>query len=279
MKSKRLPEEHSEQPILPEIDLTTEDWDDFERAVKLFNEGKFRPSLDLLRVIRERHEEDGQTFFDGLIRLVTAYHALQVNPRYSDVLENLDGAREALSLFQPEYAGLHIKPLLRLVDVHREEVKRLGAGGLRRFTWEWTPKLHFQRPRDANFAAEVASILQSGRFQEGVRLFNQGYHWEAHEVWEEVWRAEDGDTKTFVQAFVQMAAGFSFVKLHKLGSAKYLFEKSIEKFQKFPEVESPYSVRELVDTLSTVLTRIHDAMRLKRASVDLSNVPVLPTVG
>jgi predicted metal-dependent hydrolase len=42
----------------------------------------------------------------------------------------------------------------------------------------------------------------------GVDLFNHGYYWEAHEGWEQVWRACDrkGITATFLKGLIKLAA-------------------------------------------------------------------------
>jgi hypothetical protein len=42
----------------------------------------------------------------------------------------------------------------------------------------------------------------------GVDLFNQGYYWEAHEVWEELWHAcgRSGQTGTFLKGLIKLAA-------------------------------------------------------------------------
>jgi uncharacterized protein len=41
----------------------------------------------------------------------------------------------------------------------------------------------------------------------GVDLFNNGYYWEAHEVWEALWNASGrhGTTATFVKSLIQLA--------------------------------------------------------------------------
>jgi hypothetical protein len=45
-------------------------------------------------------------------------------------------------------------------------------------------------------------------FLHGARLFNAGYYWEAHEVWEELWHAEGrrGPTADVVKALIKLAA-------------------------------------------------------------------------
>lgn len=41
---------------------------------------------------------------------------------------------------------------------------------------------------------------------EGIRLFNAGKHWHAHEAWEHLWLRLDGEDKRFVQGLIMAAA-------------------------------------------------------------------------
>lgn len=43
---------------------------------------------------------------------------------------------------------------------------------------------------------------------EGARLFDAGRFFEAHEVWEDVWRVETGARRLALQGLIQIAAGF-----------------------------------------------------------------------
>ncbi len=42
----------------------------------------------------------------------------------------------------------------------------------------------------------------------GIRLFNDGHYFEAHELLEDVWRAAPAIDKTFLQGLVQVAVAF-----------------------------------------------------------------------
>jgi predicted metal-dependent hydrolase len=61
---------------------------------------------------------------------------------------------------------------------------------------------------------ELSSPLDPARWQEsraylyGVDLFNHGYYWEAHEVWEGLWRAADrsGILADFLKGLIKLAA-------------------------------------------------------------------------
>lgn len=57
----------------------------------------------------------------------------------------------------------------------------------------------------------------------GVRLFNEGEFFEAHEVLEDVWRASAGEEKTFLQGLVQLAVAFHHYSTgNKIGTASVL---------------------------------------------------------
>ena len=50
------------------------------------------------------------------------------------------------------------------------------------------------------------------RLERGRALFDGGRYFEAHEVWEEVWHRERGESRTALQGLIQIAAA-----LHKAG--------------------------------------------------------------
>lgn len=46
----------------------------------------------------------------------------------------------------------------------------------------------------------------SPAYLEGVRLFNEGHYWHAHEQWEACWLLAEGDDARFYKAMIQAAA-------------------------------------------------------------------------
>jgi hypothetical protein len=63
-------------------------------------------------------------------------------------------------------------------------------------------------------ARQPVAPLDTGRWQEcwpylrGLDLFNHGYYWEAHEVWEGLWHAcgRTGTTGAFLKGLIKLAA-------------------------------------------------------------------------
>lgn len=66
-----------------------------------------------------------------------------------------------------------------------------------------TGPLNLRRHPDA---APILQPASDARLDEGIRLFNEGHHWHAHEAWEPLWMGLEGDDKLFVQGLIMSAA-------------------------------------------------------------------------
>ena len=236
--------------------MTPEDWAAFEHGVKLFNAGKFWNSHEAWEQIWLRHKEDERLFFQGLIQLAAAYHQLLAKESQRGLLNNMEKSYEKLVVFQPEYMGVLVKPLLKFIEEGKKEANRLGLSDIASFNHNLIPKLQFHKPANPDLLVEIREIVGSEKFREGASLFNTGYYWEAHEAWEDVWRDQDGDAKTFSQAFVQMASAYSFLKLGKPGSARYLFEKATAKFLEFENLDCGMALKPLIESMQHSLTEM-----------------------
>ena len=255
---KKKPDELDPTQIRP-LELSPEDWEEFSHGVRLFNNGKFWNSHEAWEQVWLRHDEDERLFFQGMIQLAAAYHHLVAKKNFRGLVNNFEKAYQKLVLFQPEYLGVSVKPLIKFIEEGKREAERVGAHALEQFNGNLIPKLQFHKPFNPDFLVESRSMVRSVRFLEGVGLFNKGYYWEAHEVWEDVWRNEEEDVKTFAQGFVQVAAANSFVNLAKLASAKYLFEKALEKFRQFPSSQCGVDVEKLILDIESALAGFHGA--------------------
>jgi uncharacterized protein len=57
-------------------------------------------------------------------------------------------------------------------------------------------------------APDSETLESNPHFRFGLDLFNHGYYWEAHEVWEELWHAagRQGALADFLKALIKLAA-------------------------------------------------------------------------
>ena len=69
---------------------------------------------------------------------------------------------------------------------------------------------------------------------EGIRLFNEGAYFEAHEVLEDVWRAAPVQDKTFLQGLVQLAVAFHHRSTENLAGAASVLRKASRNLEQEP---------------------------------------------
>ena len=72
------------------------------------------------------------------------------------------------------------------------------------------------------------------RMQRGRAAFDGGHFFEAHELWEEVWRELDGEERRLVQGLIQIAAGLHHRARGRSRPAARLVTKGLEKLSRCP---------------------------------------------
>ncbi|MBI2150692.1 MAG: DUF309 domain-containing protein [Acidobacteria bacterium] len=68
----------------------------------------------------------------------------------------------------------------------------------------------------------------------GINFFNQSRYFEAHEVWEDLWRETRGPLRLFYQGLVQAAVGLHHLGNGNLNGARSQLTKSIAKLEQYP---------------------------------------------
>lgn len=104
--------------------------------------------------------------------------------------------------------------------------------------------------------------------QEAIRLFNEEHFFEAHEVLEDVWRVERGESRLFLQGLIQVCAAYHHFQNGNLVGAITLLERGGEKMRRYP----PQYVG--IDAAS-LLAHV-DADRARIASMQRGNEPETP---
>jgi uncharacterized protein len=67
------------------------------------------------------------------------------------------------------------------------------------------------------------------RLAEGRAAFDRGAFFEAHELWESIWRGLSGEERTTVQGLIQIAAALHHRQRGRSGPASRLLSKGMEK--------------------------------------------------
>ena len=72
-------------------------------------------------------------------------------------------------------------------------------------------------------------------YRRGIELFNQRKFFDAHEVWEDVWRETIGPRKKFLQGLIQVAVAFHHHSTGNVVGACSLMERGRRNLEKYPE--------------------------------------------
>lgn len=116
--------------------------------------------------------------------------------------------------------------------------------------------------------AVTAILSEDPRFVAGVREFNGGHFFEAHEIWEELWNDLAGDTKEGCQGLIQIAAGYHKLAIGNPTGARKLLDRGIRRLRVFD------SMQEFVARVSADLETLRGADHLP---VSPPRLPASPT--
>ena len=86
---------------------------------------------------------------------------------------------------------------------------------------------------DVGAALDLEDWQRCDAYLRGVDLFNAGYYWEAHEVWEEIWKAlgREGVTAELLQALIKLTAVGVKIRQGYGGAALSLLQQATTHFR------------------------------------------------
>ncbi len=110
-------------------------------------------------------------------------------------------------------------------------------------------------------------------FQSGLRAFENGEYYEAHEVWEEIWSEHYVHDRDFIQGLIQLSVSFVHLGNGNLKGAKSLIKKCMKKFEQFNGVQRGINMGNLKNAIEVIGLVYSDISKANEFDWDL--VPVL----
>ena len=80
----------------------------------------------------------------------------------------------------------------------------------------------------------LETLLPDELLQFGIRLYNAGYFWHAHEAWEQVWMDAPRELRAFYQGLIQVTAAFVHLTKGEYPGTVRLLEAGIDKLAAYP---------------------------------------------
>jgi predicted metal-dependent hydrolase len=92
--------------------------------------------------------------------------------------------------------------------------------------------------------------VDSELYLRGIRLFNGGAYFEAHEVLEDAWRAAPTVEKKFLQGLIQVAVGLHHHSKGNVVGARSLLSRAARNLSSYPEDFGGIELPELLHSLT-----------------------------
>ena len=90
------------------------------------------------------------------------------------------------------------------------------------------------RPRNLALLTDEEFEAQWPLLLAGIEQFNEGYFFEAHETWEELWLPSPWPTRSFLQGIIQLAAALVHLMRHEYPGTVRLLGYGLNKIDGFP---------------------------------------------
>ncbi len=224
---------------------------------------------------QEEANEDRRRFLQALIQVASAVHKATHNVAPRGSVRLLDAAAEKLDGLGDTYLGVDLAGLRSTATACRVEIERqLANSGGCNLTQEFIPRVVllsdaplFHKPKSE---PAVSASARHAWFDEGLSTYAAGAYFEAHELWEELWRdAPHGFDRQFMQGLIQVAAAMHKLFEHgKPKPAARLLTRALEKL-----ADSPPRYRGL--DVSRLLREGHAAIATlqARGTLDATQIP------
>ncbi|WP_110889008.1 DUF309 domain-containing protein [Deinococcus yavapaiensis] len=89
-------------------------------------------------------------------------------------------------------------------------------------------------------------------WREGLKLFNEGRYWEAHEAWEAPWRQAEGRERALLQALILLAAAMHKRLAHGSLTGRNYY-KALKYVEQFAEPFEGVDVRRVANDVRRAL--------------------------
>lgn len=109
---------------------------------------------------------------------------------------------------------------------------------------------------------------------QGIDLFNRRYFFEAHDVWEEIWRSEKGPMRNFFKGLIHLAGGFHHYQNGNFRGSAALLTSGVGYLT--PYLPSQMGIH-LAAVLAAVQEQLVKVLRLRAGTIEVEDV-TFPTI-
>lgn len=97
--------------------------------------------------------------------------------------------------------------------------------------------------------------MEEGAFVRGIERFNRRQFFEAHEVWEEIWKATPGPEREAYQGLIQLAVACLHLTRSNVSAAEYEVGRAREHLSRFLPTTLGIDLAGLLEQVETCVAR------------------------
>ena len=113
------------------------------------------------------------------------------------------------------------------------------------------------------------------RFERGVREFNAGDFYAAHDTWEDVWMDVRGPERPFFQGMIQVAVGYYHLTCENYAGAEHLLSRGVRKLAAFTPGHRGLDTAHLVRAADAALA---DVLEVRAGRRETTNSNIAPRI-
>ncbi len=111
--------------------------------------------------------------------------------------------------------------------------------------------------------------------RDGIKLFNDGNYFEAHDYFEEMWTNERSEKKAFYQGLVQLSVGSYHLSCENYIGASSQYSKGLEKLEKYPNNFENINVVKFREEIKCLHEQITVFFSKKSFKLEVTKIPFI----
>lgn len=105
-------------------------------------------------------------------------------------------------------------------------------------------------------------------------MFNEGRYFEAHEIWEDLWRETHGPLKTVCQGLIHAAVGLYHIQRDNKVGARSQLRKALDKLKAHPASAPNLDVPDLISQIAGIVDALDQTAESGMALLQASEVRI-----
>lgn len=111
--------------------------------------------------------------------------------------------------------------------------------------------------------------------REGIKLFNDGNYFEAHDYFEEMWADDRSEKKEFYQGLVQISVGTYHLSSENYSGALSQYYKGLEKLEKYPDNFENINLLKFRGKINYLIEQISVFFSEKSFKLEVTKIPFI----